>query len=146
MRLLLAFQQLYPALTGPEWVIQAPGREMWAAAARQPGHEFTVAVPDLDARVTFSYRSARSHLSVLNRPLPRWARYAAGALLALRDAGIEPEGLVVVVAGTEPAGPRYEHAVGIAVAALSCACLDQLYAADDLIGLVERVRREYVEV
>jgi hypothetical protein len=146
MRLLLAFQQLYPALNAPDWVIQAPGRDMWAAAAHQPAPEFTIALPDLDARATFSYRSARSGLSVLNRPLPRWARYAAGALLDLRAAGIEPGGLVMVVAGTEPSGPRYEHAVGIVVAALGCACLGQMCAADDLVELVERVRRDYVEM
>lgn len=145
MRLLLAFQQLYPAQAAPEWVIQAPGREMWAAAARQPGHEFTVAAPDLDARVTFSYRSARSGLSVLNRPLARWARYAAGTLLALRDSGVECGGLLAVVMGSEPPGPRYEHAVGIAVAALVCGCQGQAYTAGELIDLVERVRREYVE-
>lgn len=145
MRLLLAFQQLYPAQAAPEWVIQAPGREMWAAAARHPGHEFTIGAPDLDARVTFSYRSARGGLSVLNRPLPRWARYAAGALLALRDSGVECGGLLAAVMGSEPPGPRYEHAVGIAVAALACSCQGRAYTAGELIELVERVRREYVE-
>ncbi len=145
MRLLLAFQQLCAAPRAPDWVIQAPGREMWAAAALHPGHEFTVAAPDLDARVTFSYRSARSHLSVLNRPLPRWARYAAGALLDLRAAGLESGGLLAVVAGTEPPGPRYEHAVGIAMAALVCDSLGRVCAANDLVELAERVRRDYVE-
>lgn len=145
MRLLLAFQQLYPAQTTPEWVIQAPGREMWAAAAPQPGHEFTVAVPDLDARVTFSYRSAHRGTSVLNRPLPRWARYAAGALLALREGGVECDGLLAVVMGSEPLGPRYEHAVGIAVAALAYGCCGLTCTASELIELIERVRREYVE-
>lgn len=145
MRLLLAFQQAFPSLT-PEWIVQAAGREMWAAAIMDSHDKFTIAVPDMEARATFSFRSARTKLTSLNRPLPRWARYPAGVLLALRDFGSdESSGLQVVVVGTEPPGPRYEHAVGMAVATLWHHIHQKPHTVDALLELVERVRRDYVE-
>jgi hypothetical protein len=144
VRLLLAFQQAFPSLM-PEWIVQAAGRDMWAAAIADSHDKFTIAVPDIEARAAFNFRSAKSKTTTLNRPLPRWARYPAGVLLALRDFEAESSGLQVVVVGTEPPGPRYEHAVGITVAALWYHIHQKPYTIDILLELVERVRRDYVE-
>jgi galactokinase len=145
MRLLMSFQQHFPALT-PDWIVQAPGRDMWVAAAFIDQPSFTVGVADLDARVTFNYRSAKTRTTVFNRPLPGWARYPAGVLLALRDEGIETTGLQAELAGGEPRGPRYEHSLGIAIATLYYQAHQHPYTTEGLIELVEQVRREYVEV
>lgn len=144
LRLLLAFQQAFPSLT-PEWIVQAEGRDMWAAAIRDSHDKFTIAVPDIEARTAFSFRSAKSKTTTLNRSLPHWARYPAGVLLALRDFEIDARGLQVVIVGTEPPGPRYEHAVGIVIAALWHHIYQKPYTIDVLLELVERVRRDYVE-
>lgn len=144
MRLLMAFQQEFPNLSA-DWILQAPGRDMWVAAAFVEQPSFTVASADLDARATFSYRSAKTRITVLNRPLPGWALYLAGTLLLLRDMGMEHTGLHAVLAGGEPAGPRYEHALGIAIAALWHELYQRPYTSKELVELVERVRREYVE-
>ena len=145
MRLLMAFQQHFPALS-PDWILQAPGRDMWIAAAFIDQPSFTIGSADLDARTTFNYRSAKTRTTVFNRPLPGWARYPAGVLLALRDEGMETTGLQAMLAGSEPPGPRYEHALGIAVAALWHEVHQQPTTPDELVDLVERVRREYVEI
>lgn len=145
MRLLMAFQEHFPDLT-PDWIVRAPGREMWIAAAFNTQPSFTIANADLDVRATFSYRSAKTRTTVLNRPLPGWTRYPAGTLLLLRDLGMEKTGLHAVLTGGEPPGPRYDHAMGIAIAALWYAVYQRPCDADDLIELVEQVRREYVEV
>jgi galactokinase len=145
MRLLMSFQQHFPTLT-PDWIVQAPGRDMWVAAAFIDQPTFTVGVADLDTRVTFSYRSAKTRTTALNRPLPGWARYPAGVLLALRDFGMETTGLQAELAGGEPRGPRYEHALGIAIAALYFQAHQRVVTTTELIELVEQVRREYVEV
>ncbi len=118
---------------------------MWAAAIPDSHDKFTIAVPDIEARIAFNFRSAKTKTTILNRPLPRWARYPAGVLLALRDFEVEARGLQVVVVGTEPSGPRYEHAVGIAIAALWYHIHQKSYTIEALVELVERVRRDYVE-
>lgn len=144
VRLFLAFQQNFPDAT-LEWMAQAPGREMWAAAAVHPGDEITLALADDELRATFSFRSARFKQTVLQRPLPLWARYPAGVIVALREAGLESDGLRVVLAGDEPPGPRHDHAMGMALAALWHDLCGQPYTAESLLEIVEQVRRTYVE-
>lgn len=144
IRLLLSFQQLYPQAAAPDWVVQAPDRDLWLAATRLPENELILAAPDLDARAAFSVRSARLRLTVLNRPLPRWARYAAGALVLLHDAGLSLEGIGAVVMGDEPAGPRYDYAIGLALGALAYRLYDHPCTAASLLDLLERVQRDYV--
>lgn len=145
MQLLMAFQENYPALL-PERILQAPGREMWVAALFNDSAAFTLHAADLDARVSFTYRSAKLMQTVHQRPLPRWARYPAGVLLLLREKGMELTGLEAVVAGAEPPGPRYEHAVGIVIAALWHQVHDRPYTPESLLELVERTRREFIEI
>jgi galactokinase len=130
----------------PEWIVQAPGREMWVAAMRDSYDKFTISVPDLEARATFNLRSAKTKMTNHNRPLPHWARYPAGVILALRDAEDESSGFQAIVIGEEPQGPRYQHAIGIAIAALWLHMRQQPYTTESLIELVERVRRDYVKV
>jgi galactokinase len=144
MRLLMTFQEEFPA-ADPQWVLQAPGRDMWIAANFGSDPTFTFHVPDLEAHTSFNYRSAKIRSTVLNRPLPTWARYVAGVLIVLRNMGMESVGLQAVLAGSEPAGPRYDYALGIAVAGLWHEAHQQPYTAASLIELVEQVRRTYVE-
>ena len=144
MRLLLAFQQQFPDHT-PQWILQGPGRDMWIAACPATEAQFTLNVPDIDARTTFSFRSARAKNTVFNRPLPNWARYPAGVLLLLRDMGLESNGLQAALAGGEPPGPRYDFALGVTIAALWHEIHQRAYTHDSLIDLLEQVRRDYVE-
>jgi galactokinase len=145
VRLLVAFQTYFPTLA-PEWLVQPAGREMWAAAACSTPHEYTIAAPDFDGRATFSLQSARQRRTVTQRPLPAWARYPAGVITALDAYGLEVPGMVVVIMGDEPPGPRYEYAMGIAVAALWHEVHARPCVPAHLIALCDRVRREYVEV
>lgn len=145
MRLLLTFQKAFPQ-SNPDWVLQAPGRDIWVAACLGQDSLFNLVAPDLDSHTSFNYRSAKTYSTVLNRPLPPWARYPAGVLMLLREMGLELSGLQVVLAGREPAGPRYHYALGIAVAGLCYESQGQDYSAEDLIDLVEQARRVYVDV
>lgn len=143
MRLLIGFQQAFPDAT-PAWIVQAPGREMWIAAAVEPATDYTLMIADSHLRVTFSLRSAKFKTTIMQRPLPLWARYPAGVLLALWDAGLGISGMQAVFAGEEPPGPRYDYAVGMAVAALAYQLHEQPCTAETLVELVEAVRRDYV--
>lgn len=145
MRLLLAFQEHFPEFA-PSWVLQALGRDMWVAASFIDSTAMTLVVPDYEAHTTFNYRSAKTRLTVLNRPLPNWARFPVGVLLALRAEGMERTGLQAVLAGAEPAGPRYEHAMGITIGALWYEVHGYPYTTSGLIEMVERVRRDFVDV
>jgi galactokinase len=145
LRLLVAFQETFPALS-PEWVVQVPGRDMWVAAVTNQRDEFRVVAPDLGADSTFSLRSAKAMRTVLNRPLPDWARYPAGVTVMLCHKGLDSSGADAVIVGEEPSGPRYHHALGMAIAAFLHEVNGKPYDADSLLGFVEQVRREYIEV
>jgi galactokinase len=144
LRLLVAFQEVFPALS-PDWMVQVPQRDMWLAAVPHQRDEFRVIVPDLQADTTFSLRSAKARRTVLNRPLPIWARYPAGVIVMLCHNGLDSTGADAIIVGEEPAGPRYHHALGMAVAALLYELHAKPYTAESLMGIVEQVRREYIE-
>lgn len=145
LRLLVAYQQLYPEQP-PEHIVQAPGRDMWVAANIDDTDTFTIHVPDLDARTTFNWRSAKFKRTVLNRPLPSWARYPAGVIFTLCAMGLDVTGVDAVLVGEEPPGPRYDYALGMAVAALWYTLHSRPYTAETLLEIIEQVRRQYVEI
>lgn len=144
IRLLAGFNAAFSGRS-PEHLIHIPGRAMWVAAVETKGADFSIHVPDLEARTTFSLRTAKFKKTVLNRPLPHWGRFPAGVVLELCSAGMDVEGLGAVIVGDETHGIRYEYALGIAVAALMYTMTDTPYSDDELIDVVEKVRREYVE-
>lgn len=140
IRLLVHYQSLYPDAP-PQWLIAPPGREMWAAARPGEPDRFTVYDVESESQATFSHQSAKSKRTILNRPLPRWARYAAGVILLMA----EPPGVEAVICGDEPAGVRYEHSLGIAFTALMYEMQGIAYDERALLDFIERVRRKYVE-
>ena len=144
LRLLAAFHQIHPDLLSTH-IIQAPGRDMWAAAAVRPTDAFTVHIFDLGVHTSFSRRTAKLRRTLLNRPLPRWARYPAGVVLALNDAGLDANGIAAVIVGEESPGPRYDYALGMTFAALIHVVCGQSFTADSLLEIVEKARRDYVE-
>lgn len=145
IRLLTAFTERCPDCT-PTWLLRVPEREMWAVGVPLEGEEITVVAIDHDGQATFTPRSARFKRTALNRPLPRWARYPAGVALALANGEYAPRGMLLVIAGDEPAGPRYDHALGMAFAAVCYLREGHAATGAALIELVEQVRRDYVEM
>lgn len=141
LRLLARFEQVFPTST-PQLVIQAPDREMWAAASRNGTAQFRIYTAESSARTIFSYQSAKRKQTVYRQPLPRWARYIAGVCVLLNVP--EMPGIDVVACGDEPAGPRYEYALGILFAALWHEINAQACSPIYLQEVVERVRRDYV--
>lgn len=142
IRLLAKFEQVFPS-TSPQLFVQAPGREMWAAASFNGMGHYTVCLADGEGRTTFTYQSAKRKQTVYHRPLPHWARYIAGASLMVDVA--QMPGIDVVVCGDEPPGPRYEHSLGILFAALWYEINRKPCDPARLLEIAERVRREYIE-
>jgi galactokinase len=143
VRLLTKFSQVF-ANKSPQIVVQAPDREMWAAASFNGTAHCTVYTADSsEARTSFSYQSAKRKQTIQRRPIPRWARYLAGISVMLDVP--EMPGLDVVVCGDEPAGPRYDFALGILFAALMYEINMEDCDPDVLQEVTERVRREYIE-
>ncbi|MBE2267954.1 MAG: hypothetical protein IAE80_06955 [Anaerolinea sp.] len=140
IRLLVHYQTLYPD-TPPQWLVAPSERDMWAAGHAGSPDLFTVFDVESEAQACFSRQSAKAKKTILNRPLPRWARYVAGvALLSDVNGGIE-----AVICGDEAAGVRYEYALGVVFAALLYEMQGLEVDERVLLDLVERVRREYVE-
>ena len=142
LRLLASFQQ--EVHKEPQHIVQLHERKMWVAAEIAGGFSYTIIVPDLDVRATFDRRSARRKKTVRNRPLPSWAFYIGGAVGYLDRQGLELDGATIVIAGDEPAGPRFEHALGMAFTALWYQINEKPYTTDDLIRLMDTIRRDYI--
>ncbi len=142
IRLLATFEQLFPA-TSPQILVQAPGREMWAAACFNGTVCYHIHTVDVGAHTSFSYQSAKRKQTIQHRPLPRWVRYIAGVNVLLDV--LEMPGIDAVVCGNEPPGPRYDHALGILFAALWYEVNAIPCQPRELLDITERVRREYIE-
>ena len=143
IRLLTASQEYLSS--EPKLMLAVPGREMWVAADVIEGHEYTIITPDLGGRTIFDRRSAKLKRTVRSRPLPWWARYLAGTLLVLSDDGLELPGVTAVILGDEPSGPRYEHALGMAFAAMWYEYHQQPCDVDALLDVMERVQKQHVD-
>ncbi|NDJ61636.1 MAG: hypothetical protein GYB67_10960 [Chloroflexi bacterium] len=145
VRLLMQFYADHPA-GAADAMLQAPDRDMWVIAQLNSTQVYTITTVDLDAQTSFTRQSVKSKRTVAHRPLPRWARYPAGVVMALSERGLELPGVSAALCGDEPPGPRYEHALGIAVAALWYQVAGKAYTVSDLFGLVDRVHHDYVQV
>lgn len=118
---------------------------MWIAGTPHDSHEFYIGTLNpLPSTARFDYRSAKLKRTVYKRPLPDWARYAAGVVLALMDDGLAMGGFQAVFLGDEPAGPRYDFSVGVAFAAFCHEMNAQPYSPAALLDLTERVRRDFL--
>jgi galactokinase len=143
VRLLATFADAFPNST-PTLVLPAPGRDLWIAAGLNATQRYAVRALELDAGAVFNRQSAKRGETILRRPLPRWARYASGVVLALDT--IDVPGVDALICGDEPQGPRYEYALGVAFAALWHAIADIETTPRGLIEIVDRVQRDYIGV
>lgn len=143
IRLLMAFHERLPMLE-PDVLFQVPDHHLWLAAAFTPSERYTLTAFDLqpDVSVTFTRQSALARRTVLNRPLPRWARWPAGMIVLLGEPALPP--MTGIIAGDEPPGPRYEYAIALLFAALWHEWQREPYLPGTLTDLAERVRRDFI--
>jgi galactokinase len=145
LRLLAAFQMAYPGNI-PSYIVQAAGREMWIAATPTEDALFTLHAGDLKRHTRFTWRSAKAKQTHLRRPLPAWARYPAGVIVKVCEKSTDTLGINAVIVGAEAHGPRYDFSMGIAIATLWSELQSLSYQEEEIIQLVDQVRRDYVEV
>lgn len=146
LRLVVAYTTYFPD-TPATHVFQLESRDIWVMAAQNDSYQYCVAAPDLhDGFTTFSLQSVKTRRTVMQRPLPMWARYFGGVALVLGQQMDDAPGFVAALAGDEAAGPRYQFALGMAFAALWCELAHIPHSAETLVEIVDRARREYVEV
>lgn len=142
LRLLAACQEHLGGM--PEHVLMVPGRDLWVAAQLRPTSRYTLIVPDLRARTSFTVRSAARGETFVRRPLPGWSRYPV-ALLRWLDLNEAPlPGVAAVIAGEEPPGPRFEHSLGLALDALRFVLLGHEPQLDDLMRDMDEAAREFL--
>ncbi len=144
LRLLMSVQRVFDAPQA-DWIVQAPGREMWLAAVVAQEADYALTSDDAGGKVRFNHRSAKTRQTLLKRPLPEWARYPAGVIAHLGDAGLAIPGFKAILLGDEPAGPRYSFGTGLVTAALCHELVEQPYTPEQLNDIVDAVRRTYVE-
>lgn len=142
LRLLTAFHQQHPE--PPAHLLLVPGREMWIAAATGKKHFFTLRLPDNASSITFDGRSAQRANTWAARPAAAHFRYVMAAARWLAWEKLLPAGGHIVMVGDEPPGPRYHHALGMAFITLAYACHNRHLSESQLLGLMERVEREYL--
>ncbi len=144
LRLLATFQLTYPSQRA-NWVMSAPERDMWVGASIYDSGQFSVTVPDLDDTTIFRVKTARVKRTVNNTALPSWAYYLAGVSINLSNQGLSFPGGDMVIAGDEPAGPRYDYSMGMVFGALWYQYNAKPFDQKILVDLLEHVRRDYVE-
>lgn len=144
IHLLAEFHKIFPDIA-PEHIVKVEGREMWLAAVTSNMTDYTIHAPDLSSKVVFNWRTAKNKRTLLNRPLPKWARYPAGVIYTLGAEGMDVNGVCAVVVGEEPTGPRYDYGFALTVAALWHELTETDYTADSLLDVVDQVRRDYIE-
>lgn len=142
LRLLTAFQQHHPE--PPAHLLQVPGREIWIAAALGKKHFYTLLLPDMAASLTFDERSARRTATWAYHPAAARFRYVLAAARWLAWENLLPAGGRMVIAGNEPAGPRYHHALGMAFITLAYACHERDLGEAQLLSAMERIERDYL--
>ncbi len=142
LRLLAAFQQ--ELNKEPKHLVELDGRMMWVAAELTGGFSYTVIVPDMNVRVTFDRRSAKRKKTLRKRPIPQWACYMAGAVSILDRRGLEMNGATIVIAGDEPSGPRYNHALGMAFVAFWYQVNEKAYTTQSLMDIMDTVQKDYI--
>lgn len=142
LRLLTTMHETFG--TTPTHLLRVPKREMWVAAEPTDGHAYTLIAPDANGRTTFDRRAAKQKRTHHSRPLPHWARHMAGVIVVLGDDAIDVPAFTAVVVGDEPSGPRYQHACGMAIAALSLELVGDEYDLARLLDIMERVQSHYL--
>jgi galactokinase len=128
-----------------DFIVQAPGRDLWLAGVKWAEPTVQVAVPEVSAKTHFDYHSARRKQTLMNRPLPGWSRYVAGAYLRLQEDGLNVPGLSVFAISDEPAGPGFAFGLGMAFVMAACLLTDYNINDMEIRLMVESIRREYVE-
>jgi hypothetical protein len=143
IRLLVYFQQLIPEHR-PQIVYQAPGRDVWLAAAFNQDVRFSLIAADInpDVETSFTLQTARQMQTTTRRPLPNWARYAAGALVTL--SAFDTPGFDGILVADEPPGPRQDYAIALLFAGLIYTLADQPQPTDHLQSVADIVVRDYV--
>lgn len=128
----------------PDWLLTVPGREMWVAAQPNGKHYHLFALPDWNARLKFDALSIRRHKRTTGQSIPHRMRYLAAAAHFLQNEGVLVPGIKAVIVGNEPAGPRYEHSLGLALLTLWHSAAGKSVDAPVLMALMEKIERDYL--
>ncbi len=128
-----------------EFYLPVPERLMWMVGLRDNSEKFMLIVVDMNVQVTFDRRSLRQMRSIHNRPLPTWARPAAASLRLLMDNDWLLQGGRFMVAGDEPLGARYEHAIALGFLAYWHDVFKVPYDFVDLLDLADLAARRYLQ-
>lgn len=138
--LLSTFQNFFPAQK-PTHTVQAPGYETWAAGALTADARLTLACAEVGGRAVFTWQSARRGETLTHRPLPVWAQLPAAVLVKLCADGLDVPGLNIALIGDRPSSPRFAYGLAAAVAALLHELHEQAYTQDQILKLIDAVKR-----
>ncbi len=131
------------------WVLPAAiSRYVWAAAKALPTRCMSIRAVDLNEDTAFRLTELDTRRSLLGRPLPRWAEYAAGVAWSLQEAGLATPGVQLAISGDVPVGAgmsssaAVEAAYALALKHITGWEIDRL----GLARLCQRAENEYVGV
>jgi galactokinase len=123
-RITQIFQQTFDS--EPAFIIRAPGRvnllgehvdyndgfvlpaaidrAVWVACSPSTAPHSTLGAVDLDERISFSSETVPTKTDVHGQPLPHWAKYPAGVMWALNEAGYKTPAINAVFTSDVPRG------------------------------------------
>lgn len=123
-------------------------RAVYIAAAPNQSDTINVKALDLKSQASFRIDQVESKQDLDGRPLPPWARYPAGVVWALREAGLRVPGIDAVYASDVPigAGLSSSAAVEVAFAVAFQTLGDRQTDRMKLAQLCQRAENQYVGV
>lgn len=91
-------------------------RATWIAFSPAASSQTTLWAADFDQRAVFSPETLTAKTQPDGSPLPDWARYPAGVMWALRDAGLETPAMSAVFASDVPRGSGLSSSASVELA------------------------------
>jgi len=123
-------------------------RAVWVACSPSASPHSTLAAVDLSGRVSFSSRTIPAKTNLDGMPLPHWAKYPAGVMWALNQAGYETPAINAVFTSDVPRGSGLSSSAAVEMGFLSAWQASAGWEADAmtraLIG--QRAENHYVGV
>jgi hypothetical protein len=117
---------------------------MWVAAQPNEKHYHLFVLPDWTARLKFDSTSIRRGNRTTGQPIPHRMRYLTAAAHYLYNERFVVPGIKAVIVANEPAGPRYEHSLGLALLTLWHTAAGKATDASALMALMEKIERDYL--
>jgi len=127
-------------------------RAVWVASSRSASPHSTLIAVDLSERVSISPESILTKTDLDGDPLPQWAKYPAGVMWALMEAGYDMHPIDAVFSSDVPSGAGLSSSAALEMAFLYSFIAEEMDESDraselmNYARIAQQAERKYVGV